>query len=114
MTQEEKQLLLVDLSARWTYGVKLKPVDLKHTIINYATLKGISKDNNGDYHFEINDRDINGNILSSGSFKLGRSSITYLPYLRPMSSMTKEERAEMGTAIQKDRIDVIGIFLCNF
>ena len=87
MTQEEKQLLLKDLSARLLYSVKLKPVGLKHTIISYATLKGISKDNNGDYHFEINDRDIDGNILSCGSFKLGRSSITYLPCLRSLSSM---------------------------
>jgi hypothetical protein len=30
------------------------------------------------------------------------------PYLRPMSSMTEKERAEMGIAIQKDRIEPYG------
>jgi hypothetical protein len=30
------------------------------------------------------------------------------PYLRPMSSMTEKERAEMGKAIQKDRIEPYG------
>lgn len=95
MKQEEKDLLFKDLCARLSYGVKLKPVGLKHTIISYATLKGIFKDDKGYYHFDINDRDINGNILSYCSFKLGRSAIKYLPYLRPMSIMTEEEKFEV-------------------
>ena len=105
MTNEEKQLLLKDISARLQYGVKLKPVGLEDTIISYAILKGISKDDNGDYHFEINDRDIDGNKLSYGSFKLGRSVISYLPYLRPMSSMTEKEKKEF------DNFCVIDVFV---
>lgn len=72
MTQEEKQLLLIDLSARLLYGVKLRYVeDLvikkeSHTI----TLNNIYLE-----HIINGDADIK-------------------PYLRPMSSMTEEERNE--------------------
>ena len=99
MTNKEKQLLTQDLSSRLLYGVKLKPVGLEDTIISYATLKGIYKDDNGDYHIEINDRDIDGNKLSYCTFNLSRSVISYLPYLRPLSSMTIEERQEYGLVL---------------
>jgi hypothetical protein len=75
MTQEEKQLLLIDLCARLPYGVKLRYVeDLvvkkeSHTI----TLNNIYLE-----HIINGDADIK-------------------PYLRPMSSMTEEEYTEYRT-----------------
>ena len=111
MKKEDKEILLKDLSARLSYGVKLKPIGLEDTIISYATLKGISKDDNGDYHFEINDRDIDGNRLSYGAFKLGCSAILYLPYLRPMSSMTEEELKTYHSYCECDDGDFTGEIL---
>ena len=76
MTQEDKELLLKDLCARLPYGVKcnalLKQIDgsLKST---FGTFKGY---NNGYATVGQNLVDIE----------------TVRPYLRPMSSMTKEER----------------------
>jgi len=75
MTQEDKELLLKDLCARLPYGV----------ILN-VTLK--------DKYDEIVNRDIemfDNNLtymISDSHWK------TYKPYLRPMSSMTKEEKEE--------------------
>lgn len=69
MTQEEKQLLLKDLCARLPYGVKVSYV--------------------GDYGRV--DCVLNSRILNS------TYAIEYLglkPYLRPMSSMTEEEKKE--------------------
>ena len=69
MTQEEKQLLLKDLCARLPYGV----ICLIHNT------------NGNDYNISIVGGDID---LFSNHF------ITIKPYLRPMSSMTEEERKE--------------------
>lgn len=75
MTQEEKQLLLKDLCARLLYGVKLH--------IEYYDLQGDG---------QLRERDIeltHGNI----SYCFGRSHWSdFKPYLRPMSSMTDEEK----------------------
>jgi hypothetical protein len=83
MTQEEKQLLLKDLSARLPYEIKGKLFLFgsdKHTreinIIGYTKLKGklferIFAEDELDYNIEW-----------------------FKPYLRPMSSMTEEERIE--------------------
>lgn len=72
MTQEEKKLLLVDLSARLPYGI----------IAKYK-----SREKEGDVKITY------GNIgyvaeLGNGWWKECK------PYLRPMSSMTEEERIE--------------------
>lgn len=75
MTQEEKQLLLKDLCARLPYKVKVKEYE-GHT----GTLVSISR-NTVRYSSDEND-----NILSN--------LISYFkPYLRPMSSMTEEEKS---------------------
>lgn len=77
MTQEEKDLVLIDLSGRWRYGVKVKinskPRKLMGVYDEYVVVKGktdgkISWDNYGIEEYNIK------------------------PYLRPMSSMTEEER----------------------
>lgn len=83
MTQEEKQLLFADLCTRLPYGVKanipLVDGDERIYTVSFDDMKDFVK-----------------------------GYINIKPYLRPMSSMTKEERAEMGIAIQKDRIEPYG------
>jgi hypothetical protein len=69
MTQEEKQLLLVDLSARLTYGVKISVND------KVESLQGIN---------------ILDNVVEYGSF-LSSDIKEVKPYLFPLSSMTKEQ-----------------------
>lgn len=88
MTQEEKQLLLRDLCARLPYGVNVfvqyeyKPfygtlynVYLKNEIINVSNMHKLYIDR-----------------IAYGGFFLEQDNIR--PYLRPMSSMTEEERNE--------------------
>ena len=69
MTQEEKQLLLVDLCARLPYGVKVQVTQVPI---------GLSKDET---------------LTFNRMYSLDESDeyITVKPYLRPMSSMTEEE-----------------------
>ncbi len=83
MIRENKQLLLIDLCARLPYGVKVR----------------ISSEGNGHLHQNTTTLDIDnlhlymldggyyihGNIYRIPCFQL-------LPYLRPMSSMTEEEK----------------------
>lgn len=70
MTQENKQLLLKDICARLPYGVYAETInELGETHINRISPENI-------------------NLVSSGWFKECK------PYLRPMYSMTNEERAE--------------------
>ena len=68
MTQEEKDLLLKDLCARLPYGVKANSRDGKKTI----TITPIAIAN-----------------FMSGAIDIIK------PYLRPMSSMTEEEKKEL-------------------
>ena len=78
MTQEEKQLLLKDLCARLPYGVKVKKVK-----------------NNFDINY------FNHNV---SEIKLLIEECDIKPYLRPMSSMTKEERNEVKKHMQREQI----------
>lgn len=82
MTQEEKQLLIIDLCARLPYGVKcnalLKQIDgsLKNI---FGTFKGYN-----------------------GWATVGNDLVdieTVRPYLRPMSSMTREEEEEYNSLL---------------
>lgn len=96
MTQEEKQLLLKDISARLPYKVKcritkkgvvreLKPMDNGINIpVNQVCDITLKKTLNTDI---INDFD-NDNIVLK-------------PYLRPMSSMTKDEKEEYRNECNK-------------
>ena len=68
MTQEEKQLLLKDLSARLPYGVMMKVSHLSHPIA------------------------LDEFVLFT--IKTGKEE--GIPYLRPMSSMTEEELKELN------------------
>ena len=81
MGQKEKDLLLKDLCARLPYGVKFKWCDGYHTD-DYYTLIGINEG-------QITGRDVNQDDCL---FFWGQDKIK--PYLRPMSSMTEEEKKE--------------------
>lgn len=71
MTPEKKQLLLQDLSARLMYGVNVQM---------------FAKEFDNKVH-EYN-VELNTEILQ---IMMDEKDIVYLPYLRPMSSMTEEE-----------------------
>lgn len=76
MTQEEKQLLLKDLCARLPYGVKIYTKDGKNDasfILKISDLNWIFEDDRIDEMYEYDG---------------------WKPYLRPMSSMTEEEKEE--------------------
>ena len=81
MTQEEKQLVIKDLSARLPYGVMV-------------LVKGEK------YFNETNEPYIV--TLSFGTYLFDDEDITLVPYLRPMSSMTEVEEDEYMIARQKD------------
>ena len=82
MTQEEKDLVLRDLCARLPYNVWVS-YKTKYDDIERATIL------NGNYV-----RDIMEGISSWIDFK---------PYLRPMSSMTEEEKFELKQEHVKDQ-----------
>ena len=74
MTKEDKQLLLADLCARSVYSVKINTPDGNQTMV--------------------------GIICTNGGGKVYTSNMLYninqvKPYLRPMSSMTEEEKKEL-------------------
>jgi len=76
MTQEDKELLLKDLSARLPYGVKVRTNRGPEIIEGLAPFchNQVKIALNLDWSLSISD---------------------YTPYLRPMSSMTEEEKQEL-------------------
>ncbi|MDY6394570.1 MAG: hypothetical protein SPL07_07070 [Bacteroidales bacterium] len=82
MTQEDKELLLVDLCARLPYGVKC---------INIRWPR--------DGHVEISN--INTNSQKVQIFEDWCDINDCKPYLRPMSSMTEEEKTELWELLRK-------------
>ena len=87
MTQEEKQLLLQDLCARLPYGVivdyKENEFETPHWKI--TTIYPDTFDGWIGYHKRVGA----GSESGSRPFKIGEVK----PYLRPMSSMTEEEKS---------------------
>jgi len=80
MTQEEKELLLKDLCARLPYGVKINHIiyNWEGTLINFnrkLEYLAMEKDNGLCYDVPIEEA---------------------RPYLRPMSSITRDESFELG------------------
>ena len=94
MTQEEKQLLLVDLCGRLTCGVKVLNSTYREPTIQ--TLLGrISEDefNMKETYKQVSGEDYR-NVRDNVHFT---GYIDYIkPYLRPMSSMTEEEWKELN------------------
>lgn len=87
MTQEEKELLLKDLCARFPYGVKVhtwynSPVDIECVGIDLYTCV------------------INLNIPNDDNAKVYVDNCK--PYLRPMSSMTEDEMVSYLDTITGD------------
>ena len=89
MTYKDKELLLQDLSARLPYHIKCQMED----------------------DFIINDSPLYDYILSEKHIELFRNHKGFYikPYLRPMSSITEEERKEIGDLIKENRSSPYGI-----
>ena len=82
MTQEDKKLLLNDLSARLPYGV-----------IGEYSWKGNKPHN----------RELTGNLYDELNSSWSSSEDSkFIPYLRPMSSMTEEEKKNLLVTIVGD------------
>ena len=99
MTKEEKELSFIDISGRLYYGiiVNYKENEYDHREWKIDNLHTLSYSKSGslidtDYDGWISYEEHKGCGMSSGSrpFRFGE----VLPYLRPMSSMTEEERKE--------------------
>lgn len=92
MTQEQKQLLLIDLCGRLPYGVKCQVQEDEFTYI--GTLCKLEIDN------------ANGNLLDFAESVSGLEWQVYLsevkPYLFPLSSMTEEQKIELTCIIDSD------------
>ena len=99
MTPEEKQLLLIDLCARLPYKVKLdfysKAMDEHFT----CTLLGIEPD--GDMPIIAK--------VDIGAFTFTADHVK--PYLRPMSSMTEEEKDTYDTMVMSNASWVVDDWL---
>jgi hypothetical protein len=97
MTEQDKKLLLIDLSARFPYGVIVRHAD--HLVDSDGNYTGQFWYKRG-YLYDICRIDnITTTIIESeGSDEEGNEHICdlerSLPYLRPMSSMTEEEIKE--------------------
>lgn len=82
MTQEDRELLLKDLSGRLLHGVK---VTTANPAVEIGVISGIS---------------IKGNIsVSTKDADIVFGCTEVKPYLRPMSSMTGEEKEEFGRLV---------------
>lgn len=81
MTQEDKELLLKDLCARLPYGLQIKTRedDESYTLLSAHPNKDIA----------LIGIDMDG-VYATSKVKID----TIKPYLRPMSSMTEEEKKE--------------------
>ena len=81
MTQEEKQILLIDLCGRLSYGVKIS-IDSYNSTQVLTAIDTIRETFNTEH--SLNER------------IFGRHGESYLkPYLRPISSMTEEEEKDL-------------------
>jgi hypothetical protein len=102
MKKEDKELLLKDLCARLPYNLYVRVEEFnvpKNEAITEGFVGNYLKDN------RCNDYDVDGilNEFSDGC-------IDIKPYLRPLSSMTKEERYEIQEILGKD-IEILDGFI---
>lgn len=88
MTQEEKELLLLDISGRLQSGLKVCCINLSDEMPKVWDLIGMPALHLAD-------------ILVEGSHRFAGVNIekSIRPYLRPLSSMTEEEREKFQTYI---------------
>ena len=92
MSNEERNLLITDLTARINYGVicLIERVDDFGPIHRNEKLTGFCFDDRGGFHFEVG-----GGLDIVFAEKI-------IPYLRPLSSMTEEEKEELRQEHIKD------------
>ena len=79
MKQEDKELLIKDLCMRLPYNVYVDRIGIPHKLIGV---------NSADKTVTINNKD-----YMPTTFFINASEIPVKPYLRPMSSMTEEEKS---------------------
>lgn len=91
MTQEQKELLIKDLSTRLPYGVKIK--DLSTQADTTIDVLGIKKP-----FIIVDEYSRFGNVYDSISVEFVK------PYLRPMSSMSEEEHRELSKLVNDDKL----------
>ena len=87
MTQEDKELLLKDLSARLPYGIKVK------TKYYDGVLELISIDVNGNIY-----------VVRDKEYPIEAYVEDTKPYLFPMSSMTEEQKDEFDSLYTYDAL----------
>ena len=97
MIQEEKQILLIDICARLPYGVKIKTPRGIYTVdaVSSKWLFSIPND----------DKTLDDLTPHDGHYWLPITD-DYKPYLRPMSSMSKKERA-LYFAMDEDSVTCV-------
>lgn len=90
MSNEERNLLITDLTARLKYGVicLVERVDDFGPIHRDEKLTGFSFDDRGNFCFEVG-----GGLVISSAEKI-------MPYLRLLSSMTEEEKKTLNNILE--------------
>jgi len=84
MNREDKELLLKDLCSKLPYSIKVRHYQGSNCILNFINLKTYAA------YVEVYDCIAFKDFIQDGQ----RSIFEYKPYLRPMSSMTEDERKE--------------------
>jgi hypothetical protein len=100
MTQEEKQLLLQDLSGRLPYGVVCVGVtyELDDDGENYIPVK-VKNTLTEIHNYKLETACVKLGFISSCELE------TVMPYLRPMSSMTEEEKIDYQAFFNYDGVE---------
>ena len=122
MTQEEKELLFKDLSARVKYGVVVHHIklneDYKVDGCLYNTIKGINLRKIEDDENMEPEPLIFVKTIDKGYQLVPTGPGDVLPYLRPMSSMTKEEkytyRHMLGAQLNSEGESIMFVYIEDF
>ena len=96
MAQEDKELLLRDLSARLPYGVKCEYREPDYGIVSVWRIDELEGVNDPDYWEPL--------VVCDHPYAKHSLSVIK-PYLRPMSSMTEEEKREYTSLCNRQDID---------
>jgi hypothetical protein len=105
MNNEDIKLLLMDLSARLTYGVKIQKINEPESAYRLYSINT----NTGELKFTT----FEGNSLSmgDGGYLARVGKLRFKPYLRSLSSMTEEEAKVLGTL--HDIKDILSVKVTN-
>jgi len=110
MTQQDKELLLKDLCARLPYGVKILHIgwnyELDDTLATVERVVGI--DENWLYTKVIDDH--TGEEYREDEYPI--DTFDDKLYLRPMSSMTEEEKADIEWYYRNSQVDKKDVSNC--